>query len=204
MCELYIVGMGPGSAEYLLPRAKEVIHHSDLLIGAKRHLEPYQDSGKELVYLTGLYEHVLKETCIKYPHKRISLLVSGDPGYHSPLELLITRMGISPQEVVPGLSSFQYLHSRVALPWQTSTLLSLHGGNGQDVQKIPLDSPATLLLDRRCSPRVVAEHLMAHGYGNREVALGYDLSYENELIIRQRACEVREEKERTLCVMILL
>lgn len=204
MCKLSIVGMGPGSAEYLLPRARRVINDSELLIGARRHLEPYQDSGKELVYLTGSYEQVLKDTVTSYPRNRVSVLVSGDPGYHSPLELLITRMGMSPQEVVPGLSSFQYLYSRIALPWHASSLMSLHGVNEDSIEKIPLDSQATLLLDRRCSPRVVAEHLMDHGYGDREVVLGYELSYENELIIRQRACEVQEDKEHALCVMLLL
>ena len=46
---IYLIGTGPGNPDLLTVQAKEAIEASTLLVGDKRMLEPFVDSGKQLV-----------------------------------------------------------------------------------------------------------------------------------------------------------
>ena len=44
---IYLIGTGPGNPDLLTVQAKEAIEASTLLVGDKRMLEPFVDSGKQ-------------------------------------------------------------------------------------------------------------------------------------------------------------
>ena len=51
MSKLYIVGIGPGSLEYLTFKARKIVESSDILIGSKRALELFDDLNNEKIQL---------------------------------------------------------------------------------------------------------------------------------------------------------
>ncbi len=203
MIDLYIVGMGPGNPDYLLPLAVKVIDRADVLIGGRRHLESYEGTQKILVPLKGGYEPLIRDSLERYKGYSIAILVSGDPGYHSPLRLIRESLSDLRLQVIPGLSSFQYLFTKVGLPWQGAQLISMHGNSPQRWTDLLNEQMSVLLLDTKTSPGKIAHYLCSQGRGDRELIIGYDLSYEFETIVKMKASEVLMEDYR-ICVMILL
>ena len=51
MSNLHIVGIGPGSKEYLTFKAFNIVESSDILIGSKRALELFNDVNTEKIEL---------------------------------------------------------------------------------------------------------------------------------------------------------
>ena len=49
MSKIHIVGIGPGSKEYLTFKARQVVESTDILIGSKRALELFDDVINEKI-----------------------------------------------------------------------------------------------------------------------------------------------------------
>ncbi len=68
MGKVYVVGVGPGSPEYITEKAKQVITRSDIVIGYKHSLDVIRDllNGKDVREITlktqeGLYSDVARK-----------------------------------------------------------------------------------------------------------------------------------------------
>ncbi|GFP19334.1 cobalt-precorrin-7 (C5)-methyltransferase [Candidatus Hakubella thermalkaliphila] len=83
MNKVYIVGIGPGSEDYLLPVARKEIKRSDVLVGGKRALALFRDLNKEEIYLEGHFDQAICYIEENRDRKKIAVLVSGDPGLYS-------------------------------------------------------------------------------------------------------------------------
>ena len=83
MNKVYVIGIGAGTEDYLLPIARREIEASDCLIGGKRALGLFRDLHKEEIPLEGSFERVIPYLLRERERKRIALLVSGDPGLYS-------------------------------------------------------------------------------------------------------------------------
>jgi len=66
---LYIVGIGPGNPDYVVPRGLNLIKHATVLVGSERSLEDFQEPGQITYPVTGklsvLAEQIEREL-IKY------------------------------------------------------------------------------------------------------------------------------------------
>src|SRR3989338_5896938 len=81
-----IIGVGPGTKDYILPIARREIEGCDCLIGARRHLSIFSSLGKEEVAIEGRFNEILSYIKRNKNKKRLAVLVSGDPGIYSLLE----------------------------------------------------------------------------------------------------------------------
>ena len=80
--KIYFVGIGMGSMDSLTEKARSVIADSDCVIGGKRMLQPWIESGKE--YLIEYKKDVISEYLSKHEeYKKIAILLSGDVGFYS-------------------------------------------------------------------------------------------------------------------------
>ena len=50
---LYIVGIGPGNPDYVVPRGLNLIKHATVLVGSERSLEDFQEPGQITYPVTG-------------------------------------------------------------------------------------------------------------------------------------------------------
>lgn len=196
-----VVGIGPGHISYILPVSLAAIDEADLLIGGERHLALFAHKGKETLVLTGDYSSVFPFIRENYKEKKIAVLVSGDPGYHSLLRKISLEFTSGEYSVFPGISSFQLAMSRIGKVWNDAHLISLHGVKIEQVD-FPNHQTLIMLTDYKNTPWRIARELLERGFEKRTAYICENLSYDNERI-REIRLEQIEEEEYRLCVMII-
>jgi cobalt-precorrin 5A hydrolase/precorrin-3B C17-methyltransferase len=126
--KIYIVGTGPGSADYLTPRALKAINDCDVIVGYGTYLDLILDliQGKEIVS-TGMAQEI--DRCrraieLLEEGRTVAVVSGGDPGIFAMaglvLELLKNR-GDAPfshdaVEVIPGISALNACAARLGAP----------------------------------------------------------------------------------------
>lgn len=177
---IYVIGIGPGAPSYGLLGSEEIYQKADYILGSERHLEilpaAYQEKGvvppKKLAELAQLIESYPEDASILY-------LASGDPLIYG-LGKWLSEKFKGRVVVQPGISSFQYLASRVFLPMNDAYLTSSHA-------KIPdfdflLSLPKVFIVtDKKIGPYEIAQEVMKRGL-KKVLIIGENLSYEDEKI----------------------
>ncbi len=206
MSKLYLVGIGPGSSEYLTPIAKKAVESSDILIGSKRSLDLFRDVKAEKIELSSRnIEKMMKFAISKVTGgKCVSLLSTGDPGFSGILKHILKVSGDVDMEVIPGISSIQLCAAKLQIPWDDANLITLHGrGISNEILEIIEDEKPTIILPN-FKPNEIASFLIENGVDpKREVAICEKLSYDDERILKTTLNGVLEEKFSYMCVMVI-
>jgi len=132
-----IVGVGPGSPDFITPAARLAVEQSDLLIGAGHLLALFPDVQSERLAVGRDVEAALSAITAADPNRHVAVLVSGDPGLLSLARLVLARFGREACEVIPGVSSIQVAFARLGLEWGDAQIVDVHG-------RVPLLPAATL------------------------------------------------------------
>ncbi|MGL5123301.1 MAG: precorrin-6y C5,15-methyltransferase (decarboxylating) subunit CbiE [Fusobacteriaceae bacterium] len=141
----------------------------------------------------------------------IAVIVSGDSGFYSLLNYLkkevnLCRLGENFEylNVIPGISSYQYLFSKLKKCWHDYLLVSLHGRefNYIDIFKIS-NKGLVLLTDNVNTPRTIGKKLSENSLGNIKIIVGENLSYENEKIYSFLAKDYYKYNDFSLNIVIL-
>lgn len=114
--------------------------------------------------------------------RKICIIVSGDTGFYSLLSFLRKNYSREELNVIPGISSFQYLFSRIGEVWQDYKLLSVHGREAEYVEIFSKEKGIVLLTDNINTPYVIAKNIYEAGYRDVEIIVGERLSYPDERI----------------------
>lgn len=203
MNKVSIVGIGPGHRDYILPMAYKIIEASDTLVGAKRNLEIFTSYNKEqYVYNKGL-QHMSDYIINNKDAKKITVVVSGDAGFYSLLDYLKQKLGEENIEVIPGISSFQYMFSKIKKSYKDYGLYSLHGREIDICKLLHCNRGIFLLTDNRNSPDVIANTLIKEGYHNCKMIIGENLSYDNENIVIDTPNNISLMKFSSLSVVVI-
>ncbi|MBN2897632.1 MAG: precorrin-6y C5,15-methyltransferase (decarboxylating) subunit CbiE [Clostridia bacterium] len=201
MSKFYVVGIGPGHPDYLLPKARKLIDGADVIIGGKRNIESIGIGQQTCVYITADLSLIKEYIDAHRTQKRIVMIVSGDSGFYSMLSFVRRHYDEAAFEVVPGISSMQYMFSAIKQPWQDAFVGSVHGREA-DVAHLVLNNHLTgLLTDYKNTPAVIAESLK--GQGTFRIYVGERLSYEDERITIGVPDEIAEKDFDTLSVVIV-
>lgn len=179
-----ILGMGPGHRDYIAPIALQLIYRSDVLIGGKRLLNDYCDKGTDSIVIGNNLKEVMDFIIDNQYDKEISVLLSGDTGYYSMLNYIKRYIqDESVLNVIPGISSFQYLFAKLKKTWQDTYLGSVHGRELDYVGILKDMGSVTLLTDNKeNSPSNIAKVLMDNNLENAKIYVGESLSYDDEKI----------------------
>ncbi len=189
MSPIYVLGVGPGGAAYLPPRAKELAAACDLLLGGRRNLALFAGLGVEKREIGRDLEGLLDFVAAVYRQKKVGILVSGDPGLFSLLGPLKRRFPPEELEVVPAVSALQYLFARICLPWHDALILSLHGRPRETfaaelAAAVRQHAKVALFTDGTNTPASICRLLLEQGIGERLVHIGENLSYPEEKLYR--------------------
>lgn len=183
--KINIVGLGPGNIDYITNIGINIIKTCDIAIGGARQLQEISHLLKEDTYKYTLKKLLDVIDFIKENrHKKICVIVSGDTGFYSLLPFLKKYFNNDELNVIPGISSFQYLFSRIAEPWQEYELISCHGRENDYINVLKYKKGVALLTDDKNTPYVIAKNLYDNGYKDFEIIIGERLSYEDEKITR--------------------
>ena len=211
---IYVIGMGPGHASYILPKAMEAIHSCDFLIGAKRHLRDLEIKEKEVLEFQNNFEQI-KAVISKAGDKKVGVVVSGDAGFYSLLAFVKRYAAEEDIEVIPGISSLQYMFSKIKKGYENARWTSYHGREGIAYDKIVTGlfkgESFGILTDAFHTPYKIQENLIqaidksANVFFKEQVTLyiGERLSYDNERITKKTILDVLDSEFDSLCVMVI-
>lgn len=203
MNKVKIVGIGPGHKDYILPIAYKAIEAADIIIGAQRHLDIFKEYEIETICYQDHLEEVVQQIETLRITKQIVVLVSGDPGFYSLLDFIQKRMDKDLIEVVPGISSFQYFFSQLNRSYKSYQLLSLHGRIIDLKQYLKNGQGLFLLTDSYHTPSNIAKELVKLGYEDYPMAVGENLSYNDEHIVEGRVKDFVEKVFSNLSVVVI-
>lgn len=203
---IQVISLGPGAPEYILPVALSAIAEAEVIACGSRHLESFDSSGKE-TYIIGSdgmkLSEVVEALKAVYETKKTAVVVSGDCGFYSLLRYLKTKFPPESVTALPGISSLQYLFAKIATPYQDAALLSLHGREQDLLGALARNPVVGMLTDDEHSAAWLGGLLIDHGYENKVITVGEDLSYPEERITRLTPKEALTFAERGMSVMIV-
>ena len=183
--KINVVGLGPGNIKYLSTAGIDCIKEAEILIGSTRQLSDLKTviSEKQEIYTLGKLNELigyLKENI----ERKITIIVSGDTGYYSLVPYLSKNLSKDILNIIPNISSYQYLFSKIGENWQNFRLASVHGREFDYIKNIDDEDIAGLVLltDDIQNPYEVSKNLYNSGVRNLTVIVGENLSYDNEKI----------------------
>jgi cobalt-precorrin-7 (C5)-methyltransferase len=205
MNKVYIIGIGSGTEDYLLPIARKEIENSDCLIGGRRALRLFQLLHKEERLLEGNFDQVIPFLLKEREKKKIAVLVSGDPGLYSFLGTISRVLEKEDYVVIPGVSTVQIAFARIGARWEDATLLSLHGRKMDDLAgRVESSMKTFLFTDPGFPPEKIAAYLLEKGVENRRAIVMENLTYPDERIVDADLKSLSRMEGFGLCVMIIL
>lgn len=196
MNNIKIIGLGPGYKDYILPIAQNLIKESQIIIGGKRNIENIQDwvEGKEIYYIDRYLDKMI-EYIKRNSKKNIAIVVSGDTGFYSLLSYIKENLD-EKVEVITGISSVQYMFSKMGDIWNDAFISSVHGRELDLASVINEYNKIGLLTDSKYTPQRIAEIIFQNSLENVEITVGENLSYDNESIRTYEVEELMKEKKK--------
>lgn len=211
--DIILAGIGMGASKGLTREVYDAIESADILLGARRLIEPYKPRmekkpyylGKDIVpYLENL---VLQSAGKRY---RVVVLFSGDSGCYSGCQALARCLHEAVAEkrfladirILPGISSVSYLASCIGESYHDATIMSMHGKLLPGLARRIQENEKTFLFmsgvkDMRKLGNALSEALM----DDCIITAGYQLSYENEEIrkLTPKECMSCEKEGLYIC-----
>ncbi len=204
MSGVYIVGVGPGHPDYLTSAAREVIAGCQVLIGGARNLSLFPDGCGEKIEIADNLDWICRYVAAHYLQKSIAVLVTGDPGLFSMAQTVQTRLPDCPVQVIPGISSLQYMAAKLGMAWNDWSIISLHGKEAGDIL------PQLLRRRRVCvftggkfTPAVICQNLLRQGFTKARVWVGENLSYSHERLIHGNVGDISRQDFEGLSLMLV-
>lgn len=185
---IYLIGMGPGNKENLTIEALNILNASSSIISFGRIGETVEDLGlkvKKVARIAQIKDVLEESRQDKNEDLKISILASGDPCFYGILEYL-KREHVDITRVIPGVSSIQYMMSKLQISWHNANLVSFHGREEEREEKIQsiITSPLSIILtDKTNTPNNISKLLKSRNMHGKMYA-GFDLSYSDEEIVK--------------------
>ena len=153
---LILAGVGTGNPAQQTQELVEALVDADVIFGASRILRSLRapEEKKQALYQADR----IREELIRNPEwKKVLVAYSGDTGFYSGAQSLLQLLRTDAElfksgfavRVLCGISSVQYLASKIGKPWQEAKFLSLHGRRGNLIGNL-LRYPKCFLLLEGC------------------------------------------------------
>lgn len=199
-----VIGVGPGSPEFITPAALEQINDCDILIGGERVLKTFEKSGKEKFIVKNNLQEMAQFIRENYHNQTIAVLASGDPSFYGILEFLKRNFNKSELMVLPGISSVQLACARLCISWHDAAFFSLHGRNSDGLESLVNKySKVVILTDPDNTPASIARRLLSDGFMKKKIYVCENLSYENERITESDITSVSNEVGKSGCIVVI-
>lgn len=190
-----LVGMGPGSLRHVTMEAVDRIKAADRVIAFGRIAKAAEEIRADIQVINKVDE---VPDMLEAGSDNV-ILASGDPCFYGILDFLVNK-GVAIDEVVPGLSSMQYMMAKLKKSWHASAFTSFHGREA-DIPGIRNCRETVIFTDSKHTPGYISSYLRDNGLKGKIYA-GFNLSYEDELIVEKRIGE-EIENISTLALVVI-
>ena len=208
--KIYIIGIGPGSSEYLTKKAVDTVKMSDYTVGSTRAIDLFDDVQNTIAFNVKELLDTLEEGVeLAVNGNTISILSTGDPGFSG---VLNTVLRISDEknfpkeniEVIPGISSLQLAAARNYIQWDNANVMTFHGReNIEDILPVINNGKVTIALPSR-KVKDMAQFLLDNGVEpSRKVVVCERLSYPDEQIVEATLKDIAQSEFTYMCIMVI-
>ncbi|MCC0739564.1 cobalt-precorrin-7 (C(5))-methyltransferase [Clostridioides sp. ZZV14-5902] len=196
-----IIGLGPGNLDYITKKGENLISTSDVLIGGRRNLESVKNfEGEKIILDSNLREIV--EYINNNSEKQISIIASGDPLIYGIGKYLSKNIDNKMLNMVSGISSLQYIFSRIYVDMNDLYITSSHG-KIPDFDYILSHKKVCMVTDSKIGPKQISKEIIDRNL-NKIVVVGENLSYNNEKITIAKPEEIIRMDNFGMNVVVIL
>ncbi|MGO0884351.1 cobalt-precorrin-7 (C(5))-methyltransferase [Clostridioides difficile] len=196
-----IIGLGPGNLDYITKKGEKLISTSDVLIGGRRNLESVKNfEGERIILDSNLREIV--EYINNNSEKQISIIASGDPLIYGIGKYLSKNIDNKMLNMVSGISSLQYIFSRIYVDMNDLYITSSHG-KIPDFDYILSHKKVCMVTDSKIGPKQISKEIIDRNL-NKIIVVGENLSYNNEKITIAKPEEIIRMDNFGMNVVVIL
>ena len=196
-----IIGLGPGNLDYITKKGENLISTSDVLIGGKRNLESIKNfEGEKIVLDSNLREII--EYINNNKEKQISIIASGDPLIYGIGRYLSKNIDNKMLNMVSGISSLQYIFSKIYVDMNDVYITSSHG-KVPDFDYILSHKKVCMVTDSKIGPKQISREIIDRNL-NKIIVVGENLSYDNKKITIAKPEEIIRIDNFDMNVVVIL
>jgi cobalt-precorrin-7 (C5)-methyltransferase len=220
LSNVYAVGVGPGSPDYITKIVEAIIHSSDVVVGYKYTLKTIEKLllGKEVYEITMQTQEEVYQKVQKNLGKKILVVpFTGDVNFSESevVDRLIEIFGNI--QIVPGISSIQVAASRAKVPLDKSKIITMHISTSIEREKIELqkallDGFNVVLVPRpwpkdpskHFMPSEIALYLKKNGFDTKKLKIHVfeNLTTDKEAVFVGMVSELEKKEFSDLSVMV--
>lgn len=142
----------------------DLIRACDILVGGERHLEWFDDLGKETIVIKSQIVKVVETLREKMKHSKIVVLASGDPLFYGIGSTLIQYFDKEHLNIYSNISSISAAFAAIKVPWHDAAVISLHGKKEAiSFPKLSNENKIAFLTSPKMNPRDIAEMIIKEG-----------------------------------------
>ena len=175
------IGMNP---EDLTARQLEIINQADILVGGKRLLDHFRQSGARKKSIGRDIDGIIEFVRQEMKKSNVVVLASGDPMFFGIGRRLVNAIGARHTQVYPNISSVSAAFARIREPWDDARVISLHGRKNENqlFRALEEENKIAVLTDPKNNPAWLADRLLVHQYLNYQMCVLEALGSESEKV----------------------
>lgn len=196
-----VIGLGPGNTDYITKLGEKLIQNSDVVIGGKRNLESIIDFEGEKIEISSNLKEIV-EYINNNEHKQISVIASGDPLIYGIGRYLSKNIDKEDLNIVSGISSLQYIFSKVHIDMNDLYITSSHGKT-PDFDYVLSHKKVCMVTDKIIGPKEICKQILDRNL-EKTIVVGENLSYDNERITIGSPEDILNLEDFDMCVVVIL
>ena len=196
-----VIGLGPGNTDYITKLGEKLIQNSDVVIGGKRNLESIVDFEGEKIEISSNLKEIV-EYINNNKHKKISVIASGDPLIYGIGRYLSKNIDKEDLNIVSGISSLQYIFSKVHIDMNDLYITSSHGKT-PDFDYVLSHKKVCMVTDKIIGPKEICKQILDRNL-EKTIVVGENLSYDNERITIGSPEDILNLEDFDMCVVVIL
>ena len=196
-----VIGLGPGNTDYITKLGEKLIQNSDVVIGGKRNLESIVDFEGEKIEISSNLKEIV-EYINNNKHKQISVIAAGDPLIYGIGRYLSKNIDKEDLNIVSGISSLQYIFSKVHIDMNDLYITSSHGKT-PDFDYVLSHKKVCMVTDKIIGPKEICKQILDRNL-EKTIVVGENLSYDNERITIGSPEDILKLEDFDMCVVVIL
>ncbi|MGD1951589.1 MAG: precorrin-6y C5,15-methyltransferase (decarboxylating) subunit CbiE [Leptolyngbyaceae cyanobacterium] len=155
---MHIIGLGLNGLQSLNPEALACLKKTKIIAGSKTHLQTVADYPARKLPLDSDIVTWIDQIAAILQQQSVVVLASGDPLFYGLGRLLTERFDRRCLRFYPQVSSVQLAFNRLGIPWQSATIVSVHGRQPDQLEHALKQgkSPLAILTDFVHTPQEIA------------------------------------------------
>ncbi len=196
--KIYVVGAGVGCLNLLTEQAKNIIQTAQLVIANNRLVEAFAPLNKNTICAE---LNQLDDIIISAKEESICVLASGDVGFYSISKGLTERF--TDVTLINGIGSLQYFAAKLKISYDSLKIVSLHGRDTSIIPYVSYNKGVFALTGGKYLAHDIISQLVDCGLGDVDIAVGENLSLDDEKITQGTARQLKNITFSKLAVMVI-